>query len=319
MKFKDIITDYIPRGELIRNEDMYQEQGIIPVFSAQTTGPFGYYDKANYKTTNNTFLFSVDGVNAGYVSIFTPNTDIWLTSVCGVLELNNSFIEKYPKEILAIWLQNFFIKNRHNNGTQPKFSILKILDKEINISELEMLHKMDLSFLSIEDEISVAIKNINIINNTDGKNTIKLKDFIEDYLERGTRLVKGRDLYINHGEVKVMSATTTGPTGYYNQSNFYLKENDFLYAIDGYAGYVSILKPQKIFLTDHAGIITIPEKTIQKYGKVAIALFLQDYFIKNRTSTGNQPTFMLKNILELELDLDKLQILAERNLDQFIK
>lgn len=42
MKFKDIITDYIPRGELIRNEDMYQKQGIIPVFSAQTTGPFGY-------------------------------------------------------------------------------------------------------------------------------------------------------------------------------------------------------------------------------------------------------------------------------------
>ena len=43
-----------------------------------------------------------------------------------------------------------------------------ILDKEINISELEMLHKIDLSFLSIEDEISVAIKNINIrpITNT---------------------------------------------------------------------------------------------------------------------------------------------------------
>lgn len=320
MLFKDILHSYFARGTLIRNEDLYNHYGNIPVYSAQTTGPIGYYNKTNYTTTQNTFIFSLNGANAGYISITDSNIPIWFSSDTGVLELKDIYIKQYSKEILSIWLQDFFIKNRHNNGTQPKFSILKILNKKIDISYLEYLSKLDLTELNYEHILASVLKNIEDINITRGTNNILLKDFISNYKERGKRLVKGRDLYINHGNIKVMSATTSGATGYYNSFNEHLSNNQFIYSIDGYnAGYISILPEQDFFMTDHAGIIEVEQATVEKYGRVAISLWLQDHFCKNRTSNGSQPTFMLKNVLDTTLDLDKLEILSNYNLDEYIK
>ena len=320
MLFKYIIHSYIARGNLIRNEDLYNHYGNVPVYSAQTTGPIGYYNKTNYNTTQNTFIFSLNGANAGYISITKENIPIWFSSDTGVLELKEEYLKKYPKEILSVWLQDFFVKNRHNNGTQPKFSILKVLDKEIDISYLNYLSQLDLQELDYEQKLESILTDIDEINKTNGTNTIRLKDFICSYKERGKRLVKGRDLYINHGNIKVISATTTGATGYYNSFNEHIADNQFLYSIDGYnAGYVSILPEQSFFMTDHAGIIEVPKETLTKYGRIAIALWLQDYFCKNSTSNGSQPTFMLKNVLDLSLDLDKLEILSRYNLDEYIK
>lgn len=320
MLFKDILHSYLARGSLIRNEDLYNHYGNIPVYSAQTTGPIGYYNKTNYTTTQNTFIFSLNGANAGYISIVEANIPIWFSSDAGIFELKSYYVEKYSKEILSIWIQDFFVKNRHNNGTQPKFSILKVLDKEIDLSYLDYVSKLVLTELDYEHILEKSLINIEEINKTSGTNTICVKDFICSYKERGKRLVKGRDLYINHGNIKVMSATTTGAVGYYNASNEHITNNQFLYSIDGYnAGYVSILPEQSFFMTDHAGIIEVDQEIVEKYGRIAIALWLQDFFCKNRTSNGSQPTFMLKNILELSLDLDKLEILSQYKLDDYIE
>ena len=177
----------------------------------------------------------------------------------------------------------------------------------------------DLSEVEFEETIKDNVKKYYSQIYHIEEEMIFLEDFIDGYIERGVRLVKGRDLYINHGSIKVISSTTTGPMGYYNKGNYLLKDNDFVYAIDGAnAGYVSFYAPQEIFLTDHAGVISVKEQYVNQYGKVAIALFLQDYFVKLR-SRGTQPTFLLKNNVNLKLNIKKLDVISKMDLDRYIK
>lgn len=316
MKFGNIIQKVICRGDFVSNKIIYDNYGKYPVYSAATTGPVGFYNKFNYVTQNNSFIISLNG-NAGFVSLVEENKKIFIGSDCGVIEIKQEFLEKYSKEIIAIWLQDFCIKNRHVNGTQPKFAIDRNFNKQINENILKMINDIDLSVEDIDDKIYKKIENLNITLSI-SRNRILLKDMIDKYKERGKRLVKGRDLYYERGNIKAISSTTIGPMGYYSTSNYNLKDNDFIYSIDGAnAGYISLYKPQPVFITDHAGVITIKEKYIQKYGKLAVALFLQDYFAK-QASKGTQPTFLLKNNLNLELSIDKLEILSKHIKDIFL-
>lgn len=318
MILKKLLKSYIPRGELITNEDIYNGYGSIPVYSATTTGAVGYYRKSNYITTPYTMLVSNNG-NAGFVSLLPDNKEIWFGSDCGILELEDWVYQKYNKEIIAVWLQDFFIKNRHVNGTQPKFSLSRCINKDVDLNALDNLKNIDFSEVDLDDCVYESVKKyFNELNDSNTKNTIKLKNFINGYIERGKRLVIGRDLYTNYGNIKVISSTTTGPMGYYTRSNYELKPNDFLYTIDGAnAGYVLLFSPQSIFITDHAGVISVKDEYNEKYGKVAIALLLQDYFVK-KASKGTQPTFLLKNNLELELDLNRLHVLSKMKLDKYV-
>ncbi|XTR38141.1 hypothetical protein ACQQ2T_01845 [Paraclostridium tenue] len=329
MIFKDFIdlSSIIERGKRITNEDIYKNHGSIKVISSKIDGELGYVSEqyldeteninANHEIGENTFVYAIEG-NAGYISLYKPQK-IWLTDVAGIFDVKQKYIDKYGKFIIAIFLQDFFIKNRHNNSTQPKFLIKNILNKEIDLTLLDKLKGTDMAEVELEQELEEDVcKYYQDINRISDENKILLKDFIDMYIERGKRLVQGRDIYINHGEVKVMSSTTTGPMGYYNRSNYDLKENDFIYSIDGVnAGYISILNPQRIFITDHAGVISVKKKFIKKYGKISIAIFLQNYFVKKR-SNGTQPTFLLKNNLNLELNLNELEILKNMKLDKYL-
>lgn len=324
MRFKELIDNVICRGNFISNKIMYENIGNIPVYSATTTGPVGFIkddnDKFNYYITkDNSFLVSLNG-NAGFISLVKENTKIFVGSDCGVIEIKPDFLKKYDKEIVALWLQDFCVRNRHVNGTQPKFSITKSYDKKINIKELESLSFMDFSEINKISKISKQLSSLKFNTDSTGKNRILLKDFIShDFFERGRRLVKGRELYRDHGNIKAISSTTTGPMGFYKKQNYYLKDNDFVYSIDGAnAGYISLYKPQEVWITDHAGVISVKKEYLKKFGKLAISLFLQDYFIKLRT-TGTQPTFLLKNNLNLLLDLNKLEALSKIITDELLQ
>lgn len=318
MKFKDIIKNSICRGDFISNEIMYNNKGKIPVFSATTTGAVGFYKYSNYKFKKNSFLISLNG-NAGFVSYIKDSTEIWIGSDCGVVEVIDSIINNYPKELIALWLQDFCVKNRHVNGTQPKFAIDRNYEKEIDIDFLQKLSSINLDDFNCENDIQKEIfekyKNITKI---DFSSKIKLQEFIDGYIERGKRLVKGRELYFEKGNIKAISSTTSGPMGYYSKSNYNFTNNDFIYSIDGAnAGYISIYKPQNLFITDHAGVITVRNFYVKKYGKLAIALFLQNYFTK-AASKGTQPTFLLKNNLKMHIDLSVLEKIAEFVNDDFL-
>lgn len=318
MKLQDILSGYMARGETLRNEDMYNEAGTIRVYSATTTGPVGYYNNYNYTLKNTSFIISLNGANAGYVSIGLDHEKVWITSDCGVLELRESYIREYPKEVLALWIQDFCVKSRKVNGTQPKFYIASALGKEIDVSVLKKIASFDFSEANLRKRISNKIhKYYCEIEVRNSKREICFKNFIDSFFERGDRLVQGRDLYNNYGTIKVISSTTTGEMGFYNRANYLLGENDVVYAIDGAnAGYVSVFKKGEVFITDHAGVITVKEEYVKKYGRIAIAIFLQDYFVKMRNANGTQPTFMLKNNLNIMLDLSILDVLAKMKLDE---
>ena len=79
----------------------------------------------------------------------------------------------------------------------------------------------------------------------------------------------------------------------------------------------TLYKPQKVFITDHAGVITVKDDYVKKYGKLSIALFLQSYFTK-LTSKGTQPTFILKNNLKIRLNLSLLEKISEVIKDDFL-
>lgn len=316
MKFCEIIEKVICRGDFVSNKMIYENHGEFPVYSATTTGPVGFYKNYNYITKSNSFIISLNG-NAGFVSLVKEASKVFIGSDCGVIEIKQNFLKKYNKEIIAIWLQDFCIKNRHVNGTQPKFAIDRNYNKQINENILNIINNIDLSAENIDDQIYKRIGNLNLARDFTSKK-ILLKDMIDKYKERGKRLVKGRELYYERGNVKAISSTTTGPMGYYNTSNYNLEENDFVYSIDGAnAGYISLYLPQPVFITDHAGVITIKKEYVQKYGKLVISLFLQDYFVK-QASKGTQPTFLLKNNLNLELNLGKLEVLSQYINDSFL-
>jgi hypothetical protein len=313
MKLKDIIElPYCERGSRItQGGDLYRNRGDIRVISSTTTGPMGYYDKYNYILKKNSFVYSIEGCNSGYVSIYEPQK-IWLMDVAGVINIKEEYLNIYSKESIALFLQFYFVKHRHNNGTQPKFNLKRCLEIEIDLTLIEKTFSIDIS--AIEEDSMLyekIISNYSLIEKRE-KIMIPIRDFITNYKERGTRLVVGRDLYQCRGKIKVISSTTTGPMGYYDKCNYDIKNNDFVYAIDGAnAGYVSKYDPQKIWLTDHAGIVTVKDEYCKAYGSMTIALFLQNIFVNNLGNTGTQPMFILKSILDLNIDIGYLKALEE--------
>ena len=48
MLLKEIFKLITPRGTIIRNEDIYNYYGTIPVYSGATDGSFGYFNKSNF-------------------------------------------------------------------------------------------------------------------------------------------------------------------------------------------------------------------------------------------------------------------------------
>lgn len=311
MKLKDIIElPYCERGtRLTQGGDLYFNIGQIKVISSSTTGPMGYYNKHNYELKENSFVYAIEGANAGYVSIYPPQK-IWLMDVAGVVNIKKEFVKKYGKEQMALFLQYYFVKNRHNNGTQPKFNLKRCLEIEINFDIIKRIAQAQLTVLEQNEEtFDRIIENYGSLQDR-CKNYISLREFMVNYKDRGKRLVVGRDLYQNLGDIKVISSTTTGPMGYYNQSNYELKENDFVYAIDGAnAGYVSIYPPQMVWLTDHAGVISVKDIYANKYSKLTIAIFLQNIFTQNLSNTGTQPMFILKSMLDVPIDISYLDVL----------
>lgn len=312
MKLKDIIElPYRERGSrLTQGGSLYFNTGKIKVISSSTTGPMGYYNKSNYELKENSFVYSIEGY-AGYVSIYPPQK-IWLMDVAGVVNIKNEIIERYGKEEVALFLQYYFVKNRHNNGTQPKFNLKRCLEVDIDFKIIEKIKQIQLTALEQNEVVfDKIVENYDLLK-IRKKNYIDLREFMTAYKDRGSRLVIGRDLYQNSGNIKVISSTTTGPMGYYNRSNYELKYNDFIYAIDGAnAGYISIYSPQKIWLTDHAGVISVKEDFLSKYNKVTIAIFLQNIFINNLSNTGTQPMFILKSLLDVPIDIGYLDVLEK--------
>lgn len=309
MKLKDMIEfPYQERGERItQGRELYWDRGSIKVISSATNGPMGYYSKYNYQLKDNSFVYSIEGSNAGYVSIYKPQK-IWLMDVAGVVNIKDEYIQTYGKETVALFLQGYFVKNRHNNGTQPKFTLKRCLDMDIDINILKQIKSVDLSRIARDAQLMEHIyKNYGQMEHHE-KRYVLLRDILESYRERGTRLVVGRDLYQNRGGIPVISSTTTGPMGYYNKYNYELCERDIVYAIDGAnAGYTSFYGEKEIWLTDHAGVIRIKRELTEKYSMISLAVFLQNIFTKNLLNTGTQPMFTIKSILDLSIDTGYLE------------
>ena len=137
-------------------------------------------------------------------------------------------------------------------------------------------------------------------------------ELIEDYQERGNRITL-EDIYNNYGEYPVYSATITGNIGFYNQSNYSLRDNSFLYAIEGNAGSITIApsKHKKIWIFDVAGVLNIKKEYIASFSKEAIAIYLGFLFRNNRHNNSSQPKFLIKKNLDLEVDLNILEILTK--------
>ena len=317
MKLKDIIElPYCERGSrLTQGGDLYFNTGSIRVISSSTTGVMGYYNKYNYELKDNSFVYSIEGANAGYVSIYSPQK-IWLMDVAGVVNIKREIINRYGKEEVALFLQFYFVNNRYNNGTQPKFNLKRCLEIDIDFGIFDKIMQIQLEVFEQNEKVfDRIIEKYDSLKNRN-KTFICLKELLNSYKERSGRLVIGRDLYQNMGNIKVISSTITGPMGYYNKSNYELKQNDFVYAIDGAnAGYVSIYSPQKIWLTDHAGVISVKESFLDRYSKETIAIFLQNFFTNNLSNTGTQPMFILKSLLEAPIDIGYLDVLEKLIID----
>lgn len=325
MKFKDFIKidSLIERGKRITNEQLYYNTGTIPVISSKIDAPLGYISEkflnenisARQIINKNTFIYAIEG-SAGFVSLYQPQI-IWLSDVSGMFDVKEEYIKEYGKDLIAIFLQDFFVKHRHNNGTQPKFLIKNVLNIDLDLTPIDMLkNNIKIKDFLVNTNNDLIFNKIDISEITN--QPILLQNFISNYIERGKRLVKGRELYYERGNIKAISSTTTGPMGYYSKNNYILGNNDFIYSIDGAnAGYISLYKPQKVFITDHAGVITVKNDYVKKYGKLSIALFLQSYFTK-LTSKGTQPTFILKNNLKIRLNLSLLEKISEVIKDDFL-
>lgn len=319
MKLKEIIKSYKERGGYITEELMYNQYGKYPVYSASSFGTIGYFNKYNYITTPFTFIYILNGI-AGSVLITHENEKIWFSNDTGVIEIEPNIAKLYKKETFAIYLQYLFIGNRHNNGGRPKFSIKRCLEVEIDMKVLEFIENHDNKEVELELELEKDIDKI--LEQTDlwdNKSVVKLEDLIESYKERGKRLTYGKDIYRNCGKIKIFSADIYKPMGYYNSSNYAIKENSFIYTIDGNnAGSILLIKPQNIWLTDHAGVINIKKQYINKYGRLALGIYLDAIFKANRDSTGARPQFLLKKVLKLDLNLNHIRMLSEMQLGKFI-
>lgn len=311
MKLREAIRTFKERGGSITDTDIYKSKGTYPVYTAKTSGFYGFYDKYNYELTNNSLIYSLNGAKAGYVLI--SNFDkIWFSNDTGILELEARFLEKYNKETIAIYFNYLFENNRHNTGSRPKFSLNRCLDIELDLNELSRINNFvknqpknklykKLLTKELKNEI-IAIKPQKIAI---------LKDMIESYEERGKRLTAEKDLYSDYGSVEVYSADTSGPMGYYKSSNHYLKENGLIYTIDGNAGSILLINERNIWLTDHAGVIYIKPEYINTYGKTSLAIYLQHVFQNNCSSKDGRPQFLIKKVLNTEINLDELEYISK--------
>lgn len=317
MKLKEIITSYKERGGYITEELIYNEYGAYPVYSASSLGTIGYFNKYNYTTTPYTFIYTLNGI-AGSVLITHKNENIWFSNDTGVIEIDPNIVKIYKKETIAIYLQYLFVGNRHNNGGRPKFSIKRCLEAEIDTNILDFIDNHENKEVELELELKKNINNILEKQDLwDNKSTIKLEDIIETYKERGKRLTYGKDIYRSCGKVKVISADIYKPMGYYNSSNYNIKESSFIYTIDGNnAGSILLINPGDIWLTDHAGVINIKNQFIDEYGRFAIGIYLDAILKANRDNTGARPQFLLKKVLKLNLNLKHIRMLSEMQLER---
>lgn len=317
MKLKEIITAYKERGGYITEELIYNKYGSCPVYSASSLGTIGYYNKHNYITTPYTFIYTLNGI-AGSVLITHEKEKIWFSNDTGVIEIDPNIAKQYKKETIAIYLQYLFICNRHNNGGRPKFSIKRCLEVVIDMEVLDFIENHENKEVGVELELKKNI--VKILGQTDlwdNKSTIKLEDLIESYKERGKRLTYGKDIYLSCGKIKIISADIYKPMGYYNSANYIIKENSFIYTIDGNnAGSILLINPENIWLTDHAGVINIKKQYVDEYGRLAIAIYLDAIFKANRDGTGARPQFLLKKVLKLNLNLCHIRMLTEMRLER---
>ena len=136
----EIIESYQERGNRIRIEDIYNSYGDYPVYSSTITGNIGYYDNYNCEIRDNTLLYAIEG-NAGSISIpYSPTEKIWLLDVGGIINIKDTIIERFSKESIAVYLDDLFKKNRHNNSGQPKFLLKNNFDLEIDLDELKIIN-----------------------------------------------------------------------------------------------------------------------------------------------------------------------------------
>jgi hypothetical protein len=315
MKLKNIIKSYSERGSFISETIIYNNPGVYPVYTSNTVSEVGYYSKYNYTITPYSYIYTLNGVKAGSILISQPGQKIWYSTDTGVFEIKPEFQSRYKKETVATYLQFLFMRNRHNNGGQPKFSLKRCLELEIEEDTLDFIEKQNNYEIDNEKDLREKIKSISTqLENVHSNNLITVADLLDSYKERGKRVTHGKDLYLNPGKYKVFSADIYGPMGYYNKYNYILKENSILYTIDGKnAGTVLTPAQQKIWLTDHAGVINIKQDYIDEFGKLPIAIYLQKIFKENRDGTGTRPQFLLKKVLNKKVNLDFLKILAQLN------
>lgn len=313
MLLKDIIDCYSERGGKgksgsITIEEIYNNYGNIPVYSSSAYGPLGYYYKSNYTLTNKSIIYTLNGVGAGSTLLDSKSKDVWISNDTGVLELSDEVLNIYKKETIAVYLDYLFKLNRHNSGSQPKFSLKSNLELTIDTDALELIEAHDGEYLNKFDKINDITKDIKLnLDNITNKDTILVSDLIEKYIERGKRLTHGKDLYPCYGGVPVYSADIYGPMGYYDKFNIEIDDKSIIYTIDGKnAGSVIVTNDNKIWLTDHAGIIFLKKSIVEQFGRIGIATFLNQYFKRNLDVTGARPQFLLKKVLNNEINIEEL-------------
>lgn len=320
MKLTNIINYYSERGANnisggITLSEIYKNKGEYPVYSASSNGPIGFYNKFNYEIKDNSFIYTLNGEWAGSILITQSYTNVWISSDTGVLEIKSEFIDYYGKEVVGVYLDYLFKSSRHNTGARPKFSLKKILSYDIDFNILNQIKDFDQNKAVARVTLLNKIKSISkdIEESSDiVSEYISISDLIDYYIERGKRLTIGKDLYPNKGEIPVYSADTTGPMGFYNNSNYCIEKNSLIYTIDGeLAGSTLFPVGDKIWLTDHAGIIKLNDYYVENYGIIAIAVYLDLFFKSSLDVLDGRKQFLIKKIMDKNIDLSKIKIISK--------
>ena len=249
------------------------------------------------------------------ISMFDGNYNSDVNLIIEVLStIDDIIIFDNGNDIKLISNQCLKLYDLNINNYLDSLKFMKHTDiKESLLRLLVMQGKNNFDSGILDTEINNALKEVQGLNYE--SKYIPLHLMIEGFQERGNRITI-EDIYNNYGEYPVYSSTITGNIGFFNQFNYTLNDDSFIYAIEGNAGSISIPTSlsNKVWLLDVAGVINLKEEYINGYKKEIIAVYLEYLFRNNRHNNSGQPKFLIKKNLDLQVDLSVLEIL-NRNIN----
>ena len=303
-------------GKRITKTELLKIKGDIPIYSANIFQPIGFHHKSNIQNFNNDFvIWGIDG-NFEFNSI-TKNTPFVSTDHCGVIRILNSQISA---EYLKIELENKKHLYGYDRGLRASLKNMSLFEVEIPTllnGEFDLEYQQDivekynvvaeLRAKMDEYEKTLEALTVNVLSQDE---TTLFKEFrVGDVFETKKGLSKYTKTYgqSNKGKYEVYSGSNNGSIMSIDTFDY---EGKYLsWIVDGFAGYMMVLKGQ-FSATSHRGIlIPIVEKININYIKTALEPILRDVAKGRKGDRGsseytNVSPSMVENA-EIKIPVDK--------------